>query len=360
MKYHLYIGAYTHKLPYVQGKGKGIYHGFLDSLTGKIENIELACRATNPSFLAADSQGRCLYAVNELFTWRGRPGGAITAHAIELSSGRLHKLNQRSSGGVAPCYLNIDPAGRFALAANYESGSVALLPIRPDGSLGKIRSLAVHEGRGPHPVRQEKAHAHSIQAHPEQPFALAADLGIDRLVVYYLHKQQLSLHSQVALHPGAGPRHLAFHPSLPIVYVTNELDSSLSVFQLDPDTASLEHLQTCSTLPEGYRGDNTAADIHIHPGGCWLYVSNRGHDSLAAFRIEASGRLEATGHYPSQGLTPRNFAITPDGKFLLVANQDSNNIVNFHIEEQSGKLKTAGEALSIQTPVNILIVPKTE
>ena len=264
--YRVYVGTYTQKLPYVHGKGQGIYQLAMDAQTGELGKPALACRTTNPSFLAADPTGRWLYAVNELMNWRGRPGGALSAFAIQ-PDGSLRQINQRASGGAAPCYLSLDAAGQFLLAANYASGTVALLPVQPDGSLGRLRSQGVHQGSGPNALRQESAHAHSIRMDRSNTWALAADLGIDRLAIYRLASGKLALHNQITLHPGAGPRHFEFHPNGKWLYLANELDSTLTVLSFDPDTAGCQAVQTISTLPAGFNGENTAADIHLHPDG---------------------------------------------------------------------------------------------
>lgn len=350
--YRLYVGTYTQKLPYVHGKGQGIYHLTLDAHTGKLGEPALACISTNPSYLALHPGREWLYAVNELVIWRGRPGGAVSAFAIHPDHS-LRRLNQRASGGSAPCYASLDAAGQFLLVANYASGTVALLPVQPDGRLGRLRSQGIHQGSGPHPLRQEGPHAHSIRMDGSNTWVLAADLGIDRLVIYRIARRRLVRHSQVALHPGAGPRHFAFHPDGQTLFVANELDSTVTVLRFDPASAAYTPLHTVSTLPAGFVGENTAADIHIHPDGRTLYVSNRGHDSLALFRVEPDGSLQPTGHQSSQGRTPRSFTLTPDGKFLLVANQDSDSLVAFSVDAHNGHLSPTGSPAKIPTPVTI-------
>jgi 6-phosphogluconolactonase len=357
MPYQLYIGTYTQKLPYVDGKGEGIYRLDMDADSGELINLELACRTTNPSFLVLHPWVQWLYAVNELFSWRGRPGGAVSAYAIQ-EDGRLLQRYQRSSGGEAPCYVSLDASGHILLVANYASGTVSLLRVMPDARLSRIRSRGIHNGSGPDPNRQESAHAHSIRIHPNQLWALAADLGIDRLVIYRPVGCQLIPHSKASLPPGAGPRHFEFHPSDHLLYIANELSNSVTVMRFDPATAATEIVQTISTLPAGFAGENTASDIHLSPDGRFLYVSNRGHDSLAVFQLENDGRLSPAGHQLALGRTPRNFCITPDGQFLIVANQDSDSLVVFRLEKSSGTLHPTGISMPIPTPVCVVATEK--
>ena len=354
--YRLYVGTYTQKLPYVHGKGEGIYHLTMDARTGELSEPALACKTTNPSFLALHPNNKWLYAANELMSWRGKPGGALSAFAIQ-PGGSLRLINQRASGGAAPCYASLDAAGQVLLAANYASGTVGLLPIQPDGSLGRLHSRRVHQGSGPDSSRQEAPHAHSIRMDRSNTWALAADLGIDQLVIYRVANGRLMLHTQAALHPGAGPRHFDFNPDGKTIYVANELDSTVTVLRFDPGTAACEPLQTISTLPAGFSGANTAADIHLHPDGRTLYVSNRGHDSLAIFQVAANGSLQPSGNQPTLGRTPRSFTLTPDGKFLLVVNQDSDALVVFAIDKESGTLQPTTFQTQIPTPVAVVVFP---
>lgn len=358
MTWHLYLGTYTQKLPYVDGQGQGIYRLEMDAASGQLAFHGLAARTPNPSFVAVDAARRRLYAANELVSYRGRPAGALTAYAIQAEGG-LQRLAQRSSGGPAPCYLSLDPAGRFALVANYNGGNVALLPLDSAGSLGRRACLVQHEGHGPHPERQEAPHAHSIQMDPTNTWALAADLGVDRLIVYRVSASPLQLlaHGQIPLPPGSGPRHFAFHPHGPFLYVANELASTVSVFRFEAATGNAVALQTLSTLPAGFTAPNTAADIHFEPGGRFLYVSNRGHDSLAIFAAGPDGRLAPLGQQSTLGRTPRHFAILPDGRFLLAANQDSNHLVCFRLDA-SGWPQPTGISVDVPTPVSLAILER--
>lgn len=354
-KYLLYVGTYTEK------DSKGIYAFRFDAATNDLTPLGLAAETTNPSFLAIDPTRRSLYAVNEVSNYKGASSGAVTAFAVNHQTGKLSLLNQVPSGGADPCYIAFDKTGKFALVANYTGGSIAVFPVEPDGHMGKSSAFVQHTGSSVDKERQQAPHAHWIETTPDNRFAIAADLGLDKLLVYRFDAKTGALTpntpSYAALDPGAGPRHLASHPNQKFVYALNELQSTITAFTYDKSRGTLQKLNTVSALPKNFSGNNTAAEIKVHPSGKFLFASNRGDDSIAAFSIDAhTGDLTLIDFFPTQGKTPRNFEIDPTGKLLLVANQDSNNIVVFRIDQSSGRLTPTGQTLKVPAPVCLKFV----
>jgi 6-phosphogluconolactonase len=350
----VYVGTYTGP------KSKGIYQMRLDLAQGSLGTAEVAGETPNPSFLAVHPSRRFLYATNEV--WGPPAAASVTALAIAPDTGRLTFLNKQSSGGAGPCHISIDKEGRCALVANYGGGSVCSLPIDGAGRLGEPTAIVQHKGSGPNPKRQEGPHAHSIYPDPPGRFALAADLGLDKVLVYRLDAARGSLLPNdppgASVAPGAGPRHLAFHPGGRFAYVISEMASTVTAFGYDGERGTLKPLQTVSTLPADYRGESTTAEIEVHPSGRFLYGSNRGHDSIAIFAIEPqTGLLKPLGHQPTQGKTPRNFAIEPTGAWLLAANQGSDSVVVFRIDPATGGLSPSGAAAGVPSPVCVVFVP---
>ena len=341
----LYVGTYTSP-----SRSAGIYRLRMDRGSGQLTSAGSVDAGPNPSFLAIHPNGRVLYAVNEV------EQGTVSTFAIAGDSGGLTKLGHVSSEGSAPCYVSVDKSGRVVLVANYDSGNVALLAVQTDGTLAQATSIIQHRGKGPIAQRQNGPHAHCILADPSNHFALAADLGADRVFVYRLDPDHGSLlpneTGAAVMRPGAGPRHLAFHPSLPLVFVANELDSTVATLHFDTGHDELSVVGTQSTLPAGWTGTNYPADIHIAPSGRALYVSNRGHNSLAVFSVaESTGTLALVQTVSTQGDWPRNFTLDPTGRWLLVANQKSNSIVVFARDEASGTLTPTGRRIAVPSPV---------
>lgn len=354
----VYIGTYT-PAEAPAGEANGIYVYRLDSASGALHPLGAVAGLANPSYLAIDPQKRYLYAVQELETHAGHPGGAVSGFAIDQQSGALKPINTQLTHGIHPCYVSIDQRGRWLMAANYTSGSICVLPIEASGALGPATAKIQHQGSSVVSGRQEGPHAHSIMVDPSNRFVLAADLGLDQIVIYQLDGERGSLneHGTANLRPGAGPRHLTFHPSGAYLYCMNELDSTITVFSYDVEQATLRDLQSVSTLPDGFAGSNSGADIHIHPSGRFLYSSNRGHDSIAIFRLDqAIGLLQPAGHVATGGRTPRNFAIDPAGELLFAANQDSDSVVSFRIDQATGGLAPTGLATEVHKPVCVRIV----
>ncbi|MGI6082222.1 MAG: lactonase family protein [Limnochordia bacterium] len=352
---YVFIGTYT------RGESEGIYVYRFDGATCGWQLQSVTPDRQNPAYVAIHPNGRFLYAVNEVRDFTGAGSGAVSAYVIDEKTKSLQRLNQQASMGTGPCHLSVDPQGRCVLAANYGGGSVALLPLNEDGSLKAATSFVQHEGRSVDPKRQDAPHAHNIIFDPQARFALAADLGLDRIVIYRLDRDQGRLlpHTPpwASLSPGAGPRHSVFHPNGRFFYVINELDSTVTAFSYDGDEGRLTPLQTVTTLPRGFTDTNYCADIHIHPSGRYLYGSNRGHDSIVSYRVDPStGYLDPANHYSTCGRTPRSFAIDTGGSFLIVANQDSDNIVVFRIDERSGDLRQISELTGVPTPACVKVM----
>lgn len=349
----VYLGTYS------RGESKGIYHCRLNLKTGQLSEPELVAEMTNASFLALHPSRLFLYAVGEVSTFQGSPGGAVSGFAIDNASGRLTPLNSQSSRGGSPCHLIVDRTGRNLLVANYGGGSVAALPIDADGQLGPASAFVQHAGSSVDPRRQQAPHAHSIHVSPDNRFAVAADLGLDQLLVYRFDAERGTLvaHDPPAakVEPGSGPRHFAFHPSGKYAYVINELASTVTAFQYDAPRGTLTALQTISTLTDGYEGNNSTAEVKVSADGRFLYGSNRGHHSVAVFAIDnESGRLTLVQHQSTGGRTPRNFNLEPGGKFLLAANQDTDNVVVFTVDAETGKLSPTGHEVRLSAPVCVV------
>ncbi|MGA8490753.1 MAG: lactonase family protein, partial [Terriglobales bacterium] len=355
-KYLVYVGTYT------DHGSKGIYAYRFDSSTGKMTSLGLAVETVQPSFLAVDSSGRFLYAVNETDTYNGQPTGAVSAFAIQPETGKLSLLNQVSSRGGGPAHITLDQTGKYASVANYDAGNVAVFVVLKDGRLGEVTSFVQHKGSSVNPERQKGPHAHAIALSPDDRFAVIADLGLDQLLVYPFDAAKGTLGTKpqiVKASPGAGPRHLVFSSDGRFLYVINEMQSSVVAYSYDASTGALHELQTISALPKGFSGENTAAEIEIDPSGKFLFASNRGDDSIAVFAIDShTGLLTHVETDPTVGKTPRNFAIDPTGSWLLAANQDSDNIVIFHIDRETGHLKPTGDVLQAASPVCLKFVER--
>jgi 6-phosphogluconolactonase len=352
----VYVGTYT------DGGSRGIYRFSLHPGSGEATEPVLAAPSENPSFLALHPSGRFLYAVNETDDYGGTKGGAVSAFVIDRSSGELQRLNQQPSLGAHPCHLVLDAAGKSVVVANYNGGNVVVLPLAADGPLEAPSAVRSHEGSGPNPRRQERPHAHGLALAPDERFVLAADLGADAIFVHRFDPSVGALEPHeppaAALPPGSGPRHVVFHPSGTYVYAINELLSTVTAFRYDPSAGALQPMQTLTTLPEGFEGRNSTAEITVSPDGRFLYGSNRGHDSLAVFAVdEASGRLKPVGHVATGGRTPRHFTIDATGRWLLAANQNSDSVVVFRLDSTSGLPSPVGEPLPVPRPVCLLPVP---
>jgi 6-phosphogluconolactonase len=347
-KMRVYVGTYTGK------ESKGIYLLELDLATGTLTEKGLAGEANNPSFLAIHPSQKFLYAANEVGNFDGKKGGGVTAYAIDPASGKLTELNKQMSGGSGPCHLVVDKDGKTVLVANYGSGSVASLPVEVDGKLKEAASTIQHKGA-------KAPHAHSIFADAGNRFVMAADLGLDQVLVYKFDADKSTLTPNdppfAKLPAGSGPRHFAFHPDGKHAYVINESKSTMTAFNYDAAKGELTEIQTLSTLPADHKGGNSTAEVVVHPSGKFVYGSNRGHDSIAIFAVEADGKLKAVGHEPTQGKTPRNFNVDPTGNYLLAANQNSGTLVLFRIDQTTGLLKATGATVKVPGAVCVKFLP---
>jgi 6-phosphogluconolactonase len=351
------VGTYT------QGKSKGIYRCELDLATGKLSAPQLAAETVSPSFLAVHPSRRFLYAVGETDESADKKTGTVSAFSLDTKTGALQRLNRQSSGGIHPCHLVVDRRGKYVLVANYSSGNAAVLPIEEDGRLGERTALVQHTGKGADPSRQAGPHAHSINLDAANRFAVVADLGLDKVFVYRFDSDKGLLSQNdppsLELDPKSGPRHFAFHPNGRYGYVINEMASTVTALKYDAERGRLEKVQTVSTLPQR-RPRNSTAEVQVHPSGKFVYGSNRGHNSIAVFAVDAeTGKLTPAGHQGSGIKVPRNFGIDPTGQFLLVANQDGDSILVFRIDPQTGALEATGEKVDVPKPVCVKFVPKT-
>ena len=342
------------------GEDGAIQAFHLDPETGVLEATTRTGDIGNPFFMALSSDQKFLYAVHaEKFG--GDENEEVAAYAIEAGEGKLRLLNRQPSHGTATCYLDVDDSGKTLVLANYSSGNVASLPIAGDGSLEKAASIVQHEGSSANPKRQKGPNAHSIVVSPDNRFVYAADLGIDKILCYRLDAEAGKIsgnaeHPHVDLAPGSGPRHLTFHPDGKHLYAINELLNTITVYSYSADTGALAELQTISTLPDGFDGVTHTADLKITPDGNYLFGTNRGHDSIAAYRIGGDRKLTLIDIVPSLGKGPQNLAIAADGKWLLCANLPASNVVVFAIDSETGNLKAAGDPIEITKPACIMLV----
>lgn len=344
----VYFGTYTSRS---ENSSKGIYRSVLDLETGKLSNPVLAAEARNPSFLEIHPGGKFLYVVSE-----AGGAGSVSAYAIGRDTGDLKFLNQQPSGGAGPCHVSIDNAGRNVLVANYGSGSASVIPIKSDGRLGEPTGFVQHAGSSVNPRRQKGPHAHSINVSPDDRFAFVADLGIDKIMIYRLDIEKGTIIANspafAKVKPGAGPRHFAFGPSGKYAYMINELDCTVTAFAYESASGALTEVQTITTLPNGFDGSNSCAEVRVHPSGKFLYGSNRGHDSIVVYRVDlVKGILTFVEHERADIKTPRNFNIDPTGRFCLVANQGGGSVVVFRVDQETGALEPTGHKISIARPV---------
>jgi 6-phosphogluconolactonase len=349
--YQVFVGTYTDK------QSKGIYSFQFDPVDGKVTAPELSATTDNPSFMVVDKQRKHLYAVNENAKGEKNSGG-VTVFAI--NGPHLKELQSVSSMGADPAYVTLDNTGRYLLVANYTGGNMAVFPIEQDGKLGKPTAFLQHQGSSVNKERQAGPHAHSIQMSNDNQFAFVADLGLDKVMVYRFdaRKGTLAPTGALTLPAGAGPRHVAFAPNGNFVYVTNEMASTLSFFSFDAKTPSWENVQTVSTLPSPMESNSTA-EITTDREGRFLYVSNRGDDSIVEFAIDPkTGFLTNVQRTQTGGKTPRFFTLDPTGKWMFVANQDSNDIFLFKVDENTGKLTPTGRETEIGAPVDLVFVKR--
>lgn len=355
---NLYIGTYTHG----GINSEGIYVYRFDPSTGSLRKVSSTNGIENPSFLKISHNGRFLYAVSEVNEVQGTPGGELVAYSIDQQNGALNRLNSQLTHGAYPCHVNLDKTGQFAMVSNYMGGNIAILPVNQDGSIQAASDVVQHGGySNVHPERQEGPHPHSVTLSPDNKFALVADLGKDGLFNYALDLERGKFlsgeHAEFSTAPGDGPRHMVFHPGGRYMFLVNELGNTICSYKYDHITGALNLKDRVSTLPDDFKGENIAADIHVHPNGKFLYASNRGHNSIVVYAIDQNnGELKVLGHQSTLGEHPRNFGIDPTGRFLLVANKDSNSIVTFEIDQTTGLLKAGGQVVNVPQPVCLAFV----
>jgi 6-phosphogluconolactonase len=325
----LFIGTYTGP------KSEGIYSMQFNPENGKLSNLSVAAKTESPSFLALDIPGKKLYCVNEVANFKGEKAGGVSSFTFK-NDGKLELINQESSVGTGPCHLSISKDRTHIIAVNYGGGSTCMLPVDPMGKLSKASDFIQHKGSRIIKGKLETPHAHSVQISADGKYAVIADLGFDKIFIHAIDTKsgKLTPYKVPFLdnRPGAGPRHLAFHPSGKHLFVVNESNSTVTAFRWSPETNDFKTLASASTLPKDFKGNNSTAEIVVHPNGKTIYASNRGHNSICVFNFDSEKEtLEATGHGAEKISTPRNFTLHPSGKWLLVGNQASNSIAVYKV-----------------------------
>jgi len=347
-KIKVFLGSYA------EPESAGVYVGTFDTQEGRIEIIHEVSGLKNPTFLSLSSDKKRLYAITEATNANGERSGAAVSYIIQ-EDGSLNKLNEVYTVGGPTCHITLDQTNKSMMVASYHGGMIGILPLDEEGKICEEVDVHQHKGSSTHPV-QTQPRAHSVNIDPHNRFALACDLGTDEIITYQLDAEKAKLKPihKVKVSEGSGPRHFAFHPSGSFGYVINELNATVTAFRYDSEVGQLEEIQTISTLPEGYTGEKSCADIHVSPDGRFLYGSNRGHDSIVVYQIDpVTGRLSLVEHVSTGGQHPRNFSLSPNGRYLLVANRDTNNIVVFARDEETGRLTKTGNTLEVSKPVCI-------
>ncbi len=335
-----------------KGRGDGIHVYKIDSRTGIWSQTQVLGGLVNPSYVTVGPGGKILYSSHGDEEY-------VTSYTIDAATGSIAVLNKGATGGTNGAHLAISPNGKFAIVANYTSGTVAVLPVKADGGLQDFIQLIKLEGApGPHRVEQPGSHPHQIVFAPGGKFVLIPDKGLDRIFIFRFDADSGKLtpaeSASIQTRSGAGPRHLAFHPTLPVVWVLNELGNSVTTCSWDAAKGTLQALRTLPTLPEDFTGDSTAAELTLTPGSKFLYTSNRGHDSIAAFAIDPkTGFLRSVGWTPAGGKVPRYITVEPSGRYLLSTNEQSDTITRFRIQAASGALHPEGSPIPNGTPVTL-------
>ncbi len=357
-----YVGTYTQKYGHVDGKGKGIYVFAYNRSDGSLEPVSVAAPVVDPAYLTIAPNRRYLYSVNESSELDGVPGGGVSAFAIDRASGNLTFLNRQPAHGAFPCFVAVDATSALVAVVNHDGGNTVSYPIEADGSLGPVSSNIPHVGPSAQPDHQSPAHPHSVNMDSRNRFAVVCDKGLDRIYVYRLDLAQWSLVPNdppfLDITSGTSARHLAFHPSERFAYITNEVGSTVTALSFDGDNGVFREIHTLSTVPSGFSAPNHTADIRVHPNGKFVYLTNRGHDSVARFAIDdTTGRLTALGHTPIHGWS-RNIRFDPAGRLLLVSHQNADTIVPYDVDPDNGGLRPTGAVTRTPTPVCIeFLVP---
>lgn len=343
----LFIGSYA------EAEGPGVYVYELQADTGELRQLDQVSGLKNPTFLNVDEQNHRLYTLTEA-TVNGSKGGAAASFQIDTSTGKLRELNREVNLESTTCHINRDEDNKYLVVSSYHGGTVGLVALNADGTIGEIVDTKQHTGHGADPERQDKPHVHSAFFSPDGRFLFVSDLGIDIVRAYTINRTNhtLEFHADTHLPPGSGPRHLAFHPGGKYAYVINEVNSTIAAFSYDQEAGKLAALEVVPTLPEDFRGENTTAEIAVSQDGRYLYGSNRGHDSIVVYSInQDSGRLTYVEHVSTEGGHPRHFALTPDGSLLIAANRDSNNLAVFRVNKETGQLSFTGQTAEVSKPV---------
>ena len=352
----VYVGTYT------GGGSEGIYRFLLDETKAELHADGLAVKSAHPSFLALSPDEKVIFACNEVLNASGKKTGGVAGFRLDKASGSLELIGEGESGGQGTCYVSAAPDGSGALVANYGSGDVSFVPVDATCKpAAQPSAVGHHEGSSVVEKRQDAPHAHYIKPDPAGRWALAVDLGTDEIISYKLSRGTMDTSSPVVnkTPAGAGPRHLAFHPNQKFAYVANELDSTITAYGWDVEAGKLTEIESISTLPEGVDVTNYPAEVLVHPSGQYVYLSNRGHNSVAVFSVdEASGKLKLIGTEPTRGDHPRGMALHPKGHILLVANQTDGNLVVYRVNSETGLPEFASEWKSLDKPAAFLFVTR--
>jgi 6-phosphogluconolactonase len=348
-----YVGTYT------DGAAKGIYALKWDGAAKKFVSLGLQAEVASPSFVAVSPSHRFLYAITERAARRDGTG-SVSSYAIDPATGALKLINRVPAHGNTSAHLVVDASGKWLLVANYGSGSVASFPLHADGSVGDMADFKQHSGSSVNPHRQMGPHPHEAVMSPDNRFLLIPDLGLDKVFVYALDgaSGKLTLASTADTRPGFGPRHMLFGKDGRFVYVLGEMASAVALMSYDKKTGKLTLVENIDTIPPQLTAENNSAELALSKDGRFLYATNRGHDSVTGFSINAAnGKLTLVQNIPTQGKIPRGMALDPDGTHLLTGNQNSDTITVFDRDTKTGKLTFAGQMTDIPTAVCILFTP---
>lgn len=344
---------------YAEAEENGVYVYAFDEQSGTLTLTDAVADFKNPTFLNVDADRNLLYTISETVNQSGLKVGEAAAFSIDTKEGSLRLINRKETVASTTCHIQRDANSRYLTVTSYHGGMIGLFGITEEGAIGQELDVKQHVGSSQHPERQDRPHPHSSFYSPDGRYLFVSDLGLDRIVTYRLDEADHKLihHAEISLHPGAGPRHLSFHPNGKFVYVINEVDSTITSFTYDKETGQLTTLATVSTLPSAFEGENSCAEITVSSDGKFVYGSNRGHDSIVVFAIdEQTGALSLVQHISVEGGHPRHFALTPNGNYLLAANRDTNNIVTFKVNKSSGQLAFTGNSVSLSKPVCVIPV----
>ncbi|MCQ6562105.1 lactonase family protein [Paenibacillus mendelii] len=338
---------------YAEPENSGVYVYSFNEENGQLTLLDQVGGLKNPTFLDVDAERKVLYSIGERQTPEGSKTAEAAAFAIDERTGKLSLLNREHTVPAPTCHIQRDIRNPLLVVSSYHGGMIGLVALREDGQVGELLDTKQHEGHSVHP-NQDRPHPHSAFFSPNGRFVFIQDLGIDRIRSYSIDAQRgvLTLHGEATEKPGAGPRHLAFHPEGAYAFVINELNSSITSYSYDAEQGQLTAIETVPTLPEDYNGDNSCAEINVSEDGRFVYGSNRGHDSIVVYAFNSiTGKLSLVEHVSVEGSHPRNFALTPGGQYLIAANRDTNNIVTFRVDQESGKLHYTGNHVEVSKPV---------